>query len=44
MYGGSGWGNLGGLEAAPVSAHGRPWSLSLTIPPLGALFLRSRGE
>ena len=23
-YGGSGWGNLGGPEAAPVAAHGRP--------------------
>ncbi|ABS27266.1 1,4-alpha-glucan branching protein GlgB [Anaeromyxobacter sp. Fw109-5] len=39
-YGGSGWGNLGGQEAAPVGAHGRLHSLSLTLPPLGALFFR----
>ncbi|HSD20723.1 MAG TPA: 1,4-alpha-glucan branching protein GlgB [Anaeromyxobacter sp.] len=39
-YGGSGWGNLGGQEAEPMAAHGRPHSLSLTLPPLGALFFR----
>jgi 1,4-alpha-glucan branching enzyme len=38
--GGSGHGNLGGVEAAPVRAGGRPFSLSLTLPPLGAVFLR----
>src|SRR5690606_28755486 len=37
--GGSGHGNLGGVEAAPVRAHGRPFSLNLTVPPLGAVFL-----
>jgi 1,4-alpha-glucan branching enzyme len=39
-YGGSGQGNLGGQDAAEVPAHGRPFSLSLVLPPLGALFLR----
>jgi 1,4-alpha-glucan branching enzyme len=39
-YGGSGHGNLGEREAAPMSAHGRPFSLCLTLPPLGAVFLR----
>jgi 1,4-alpha-glucan branching enzyme len=39
-FGGSGQGNLGGVEAAPVPSHGRPFSLSLTLPPLGAVFLR----
>jgi 1,4-alpha-glucan branching enzyme len=38
-YGGSGQGNLGGVEAVPVPLHGRPWSVTLTLPPLGALFL-----
>jgi len=38
-YGGAGWGNLGGLEAAPVPAHGLRHSLSLTLPPLAAVFL-----
>jgi 1,4-alpha-glucan branching enzyme len=38
MYGGSGQGNMGGLEAAPIPLHGRKWSLTLTLPPLGAVF------
>ena len=41
LYGGSGQGNIGGVEAAPLALHGQPFSLSLTLPPLGALFLRS---
>lgn len=36
-YGGSGWGNLGGVEASPVRCHGRPYSLCLTLPPLSTL-------
>ncbi len=39
VYGGSGQGNLGGVEAAPIPWHGRPLSLSLTLPPLGAVVL-----
>jgi 1,4-alpha-glucan branching enzyme len=39
-YGGSGIGNMGGTEALPEKTHGRPFSLRLTLPPLGALFLR----
>jgi 1,4-alpha-glucan branching enzyme len=38
-YAGSGQGNLGGAEAAPLPFHGRPYSVTLTLPPLGALFL-----
>jgi 1,4-alpha-glucan branching enzyme len=38
-FGGSNHGNVGGVEAAPVPSHGRPCSLNLTLPPLGALFL-----
>jgi 1,4-alpha-glucan branching enzyme len=37
-YGGSGVGNLGEVEAAPVSRQGRPSSLYLTLPPLAVLF------
>jgi 1,4-alpha-glucan branching enzyme len=40
QYGGGGWGNLGGQEAAPVGAHARNYSLALTLPPLAAVFLR----
>ncbi len=41
MYGGSGQGNMGGLEAAPIPLHARPWSLTLTVPPLSAVFFVS---
>jgi 1,4-alpha-glucan branching enzyme len=37
-YGGSGQGSLGGVEAAPVPAHGRPYSLTITLPPLAVTF------
>jgi 1,4-alpha-glucan branching enzyme len=40
LYGGSGQGNSGVVEAIPLPLHGRPYSLELTIPPLGILFLR----
>ncbi len=43
-YWGSGQGNLGVVEAAPVPFHGRPYSLNLTLPPLGAVFLKSEGQ
>ncbi len=43
-YGGSGQLNPGGLEAPEVPWHGRPYSLSLTVPPLAAVFLKSRGS
>ncbi len=39
IYGGSGCGNLGEVKASSIPAHGRPWSLDLTLPPLGVLFL-----
>jgi 1,4-alpha-glucan branching enzyme len=42
VYGGSGLGNQGGVEASAIPSHGRPHSLSLTLPPLAALFF-SRG-
>jgi 1,4-alpha-glucan branching enzyme len=41
IYGGTGWGNLGRVEAAPVPVHGRPRGLNITIPPLGCVFLKS---
>ena len=41
-YGGAGWGNLGGVEARPVAAHGRPWSIGLTLPPLAVVVLRGQ--
>ena len=35
LYGGSGQGNFGGLSAVPLPIHGRPYSLNMTLPPLG---------
>jgi 1,4-alpha-glucan branching enzyme len=43
VYGGSGWGNLGGLEAVPERWHGRPHSIPVALPPLGAVFFKSEG-
>ena len=41
-YGGSGWGNFGGIQADPVPFHGKPHSLALSIPPLSiSIFKRS---
>ncbi len=40
IYGGSGQGNLGGSQAKAKPFHGRPYSISLTIPPLGIIFLK----
>lgn len=42
-YGGSGWGNLGGIDAVPIPLHGRSHSLTLTLPPLAALFFKCAG-
>jgi len=39
-YGGGGQGNLGGVAAAPVQYQGHQWSVMLTLPPLGAVFLK----
>jgi 1,4-alpha-glucan branching enzyme len=44
LYGGRGHGNFGGLEAAPVGAQGRYYSLSVTLPPLGVVFFKSEGQ
>jgi 1,4-alpha-glucan branching enzyme len=43
-YGGSGMGNSGGMSAEPVSAHGRPASLPLCIPPLSITLFYKRRE
>jgi 1,4-alpha-glucan branching enzyme len=43
IYGGSGVGNLGGIEAVPEPYHGRPASAIITVPPLGVLWLTPEG-
>jgi 1,4-alpha-glucan branching enzyme len=39
VYGGSGMGNLGSIEALAEPWHGRPASAVITLPPLGVLWL-----
>jgi 1,4-alpha-glucan branching enzyme len=39
-YAGSGQGNMGGIQAAPIPFHGFPHSLNLTLPPLGVIYLK----
>ena len=41
-YGGSNVGNAGGAQAEAIAAHGRPYSLVLTLPPLATLILERR--
>ena len=43
VYWGSNVGNNGGVYAEYVPMHGQPFSVPLTLPPLGALFLKGRG-
>jgi len=39
-YGGSGIGNLGQIEASPVAHHGRPCTLTITLPPLAIVYFK----
>jgi 1,4-alpha-glucan branching enzyme len=43
-FGGSGWGNLGEVEAAPMRSQGRQHSLCLTLPPLSTLILKASAD
>lgn len=40
QYGGSGWGNFGGVTAVPIPLHGRTHSVTLALPPLSSLFFK----
>jgi 1,4-alpha-glucan branching enzyme len=40
LYGGGGQGNFGGLEAVALPIHGQPYSLNMTLPPLGIVVYR----
>jgi 1,4-alpha-glucan branching enzyme len=41
-YGGSNTGNYGEVTADAIACHGREYSLSLSLPPLGALYFRRK--
>jgi 1,4-alpha-glucan branching enzyme len=42
LYGGSGQGNLGGVRSTPVSSHGHPQSIVITLPPLAFTVFKGR--
>jgi len=44
VYAGGNIGNQGGLDTEPVSAHGHAQSLTLTLPPLGAVIFKLRSS
>jgi len=44
LYGGSNLGNAGGVRSEPVEAHGRPHSISVTLPPLAVIVFRCESE
>jgi len=44
LYGGSGAGNMGAVMATDHASHGQPASATITIPPLGALWLVPESE
>jgi len=39
-YGGSGQGNLGKVNTAPVPYHGLPYSINLILPPLSVMYFK----
>ncbi|HZI95441.1 MAG TPA: 1,4-alpha-glucan branching protein GlgB [Patescibacteria group bacterium] len=39
-YGGSNLGNVGAVQSSAEPAHGRPFSVELTLPPLSAVYLK----
>jgi len=44
LYGGSGAGNMGAVMATDHASHGQPASATITVPPLGALWLVPESE
>jgi 1,4-alpha-glucan branching enzyme len=42
-YGGSGVGNLGGIEAVEEPWHGQPYSATVAVPPLGTVWFVHEG-
>ncbi|MCL2877929.1 MAG: 1,4-alpha-glucan branching protein GlgB [Acidobacteria bacterium] len=40
LYGGSGIGNLGGIDAEMIPLNGREWSLNIALPPLSCVIFQ----
>ena len=43
-YGGSGHGNLGKVNAKKKESHNRPFSISITLPPLSVVFFKKHSH
>lgn len=43
-YEGSDAGNSGGARAEPIPWNGRPWSIKLRVPPLGAVYFKPQRD
>jgi 1,4-alpha-glucan branching enzyme len=44
IYGGSGTGNFGAVEAVPISLHGQTHSVTVTLPPLAVVLFKPAVE
>jgi 1,4-alpha-glucan branching enzyme len=44
VYGGSGMGNMGGVDASAEGVHGREYSVSITIPPLAVIYFKPKSS
>ena len=44
LYGGSGQGNFGTMQASPLPMHGRPYSLNITVPPLATVVFQKTND
>jgi 1,4-alpha-glucan branching enzyme len=44
VYGGSGWGNFGGVKAKEEPIHNRPYSIEISLPPLGCIYFKYSKE
>jgi 1,4-alpha-glucan branching enzyme len=44
VYGGSGIGNFGSVDSLPIGLHGRPRSITVTLPPLAVVMFKGGGH
>jgi len=42
IFGGSNLGNPWGADAEEINAHGRPYSISVTLPPLSVVAFKKK--
>ena len=44
IFGGGNVGNWGGVEAQPLEWHGHPFSIEVTLPPLGTVMFKPEAK